>query len=112
LGVGSQGSDVAALQAYLAADPSIYPQGTVSGYFGSLTRAAVQRFQEKYGIAKAGDPGYGIVGPKTRAKIRELTSVGATLSPAAQPATQEALIQSIQQQILLLQEQIKKLQGQ
>ncbi len=70
---GSTGGDVSALQNFLKSQGSdVYPEGIVSGYFGSLTQKAVQKFQEKNGIAKPDDPGYGTVGPKTRAKINEL----------------------------------------
>jgi len=69
---GSKNADVTALQKILAQDPDIYPEGLVTGYFGSLSEKAVGLFQEKYGIAKKGDPGYGTVGPKTRAKLNVL----------------------------------------
>ena len=73
LSVGSTGDDVTALQNFLKAQGAdIYPEGRVTGYFGLLTKKAVQRFQTKYGIADEGDPGYGFVGPKTRAKINSL----------------------------------------
>ena len=67
LAFGAQGNDVTLLQEYLAQDPSVYPEGIVSGYFGRLTSAAVKRFQKKHGIDQLG-----IVGPKTRAKLSEL----------------------------------------
>jgi len=70
--LGSQGDEVRALQTLLATDPAVYPEGLITGYFGSLTRAAVRRFQEKYLIASQGEAGYGTVGPKTRAKLSEL----------------------------------------
>lgn len=73
LDVGAEGADVKALQEYLAQDSSLYPQGKATGYYGSLTKAAVGRFQEKYGLAVKSDSGYGYVGPKTRAKLLELT---------------------------------------
>ena len=38
----------------------------------TLLNKNYQSFQEKYNIAKSGDPGYGYVGPKTRAKINSL----------------------------------------
>jgi outer membrane protein assembly factor BamB len=64
------GEDVTQLQIFLKNQGTdIYPEGLVTGYFGSLTKLAVQRFQVKYNIAKSGDAGYGYVGPKTRAKI-------------------------------------------
>ncbi len=68
----SRASQVKALQQFLAQDKTLYPEGLITGYFGALTELAVQRFQERYGIAKNGDEGYGIVGPKTRAKLNSL----------------------------------------
>ncbi|MBI3627190.1 MAG: peptidoglycan-binding protein [Candidatus Sungbacteria bacterium] len=68
----SQGKQVTLLQQILAKDASIYPEGTISGYFGVKTLAALKRFQVKYGIANPGDPGYGSVGPKTRAKLNSM----------------------------------------
>ena len=70
LQVGSTGSQVSALQLFLAEDPAIYPQALMTGYFGSLTKAAVMRFQARYGI-----PQVGRVGPQTRAKINSLGSL-------------------------------------
>lgn len=64
LQVGMSGADVRELQSFLASDPSVYPQGLVTGYFGSLTRAAVMRFQAKFGISTVGR-----VGPQTMAAI-------------------------------------------
>lgn len=63
---GSAGEQVAVLQALLAADPSIYPEGIVSGYFGRLTAEAVKRFQKNNGIEQVG-----FVGPKTLKKLQE-----------------------------------------
>lgn len=74
---GMTHEQVRLLQIFLAKNPALYPEGTVSGYFGSLTEAAVKRFQAKYGIASSGTPlttGYGAVGPRTRAKLNELYS--------------------------------------
>lgn len=73
--IGTQNSDVRVLQQTLATDPSLYPQGLVTGYFGSLTAAAVQRFQSHYGIVSSGTAattGYGRVGPATVAKFNEV----------------------------------------
>ncbi|RJQ28823.1 hypothetical protein C4571_02925 [Candidatus Parcubacteria bacterium] len=76
---GSIGSDVRALQKFLASDPVLYPEGKVTGYFGRETHIAVQRFQERYNIADARDKElglFGVVGPKTRAKLNELVDTG------------------------------------
>ncbi|MFZ1075015.1 MAG: peptidoglycan-binding protein [Minisyncoccia bacterium] len=71
LGLGSTGSDVTALQQFLATNPLIYPQGAVTGYFGALTEAAVTQFQVSYGIAQVGR-----VGPATLAKINAVMNSG------------------------------------
>lgn len=60
LSVGSRGQDVIALQTRLTATG--YYSGPITGYFGSLTRAAVVRFQAAHGL-----PQTGFVGPMTRA---------------------------------------------
>ncbi len=74
LGVGSKGDEVKALQRFLKdRGAGIYPEGSVTGYFGPSTRKAVGKFQLQNGIVKsARDPGYGYVGPKTRDKINSL----------------------------------------
>jgi len=64
---GSAGDQVTILQALLAADPSIYPEGVISGYFGKLTAQAVKRFQKQNGLEQVGN-----VGPKTLKKLQEL----------------------------------------
>lgn len=63
--IGVRGKEVEDLQKILTADDSEYTAG-ITGYFGPATRAAVIRFQAKYGIATSSE---GIVGPKTRAFI-------------------------------------------
>lgn len=69
---GSRGADVSSLQTYLATDSSIYPEGSVTGYFGDATTRAVQRWQKANNLVSSGSPsttGYGAVGPKTRAAL-------------------------------------------
>ncbi len=63
---GSRGTEVSALQTFLARDNTIYPQGLVTGYFGSLTKSAVSNFQARNGLSHDG-----IVGPMTRAVINQ-----------------------------------------
>lgn len=60
LDMGMTGTDVSALQTFLASDNTIYPQGLVTGYFGFLTQAAVSNFQSRNGL-----PAVGRVGPMT-----------------------------------------------
>lgn len=66
---GMRHADIELLQRCLARDVTLYPQGVVTGYFGTLTEGAVQRFQARYLIISSGTPsttGYGRVGPLTR----------------------------------------------
>jgi len=70
---GLQSEDVRRFQTLLATKPEIYPEGKITGYFGSLTEKAVQNFQLNYGIVVSkDDPGFGYVGPTTRAKLQEV----------------------------------------
>lgn len=71
MGLGARSANVSALQSFLASDSAIYPQGLVTGYYGSLTQAAVKRFQARYGISTTG-----YVGPLTLAEIREIIAQG------------------------------------
>lgn len=68
---GMRGDDVKILQQALATDPEIYPEGLVTGYFGSLTREAVRRFQERAGIEQVGR-----VGPQTLWRVNEILNEG------------------------------------
>jgi peptidoglycan hydrolase-like protein with peptidoglycan-binding domain len=81
---GMSGSDVRCLQALLNVSPQ-------SGYFGSLTRAAVIKFQEDNAeeiLAPLGlTRGTGVVGPSTRAKLNAMLSGGA--APQVQLPTAE-----------------------
>lgn len=75
LDFGDQNGEVTELQTYLATNANIYPSGLVTGYFGALTQAGVQRFQAAQGIVSSGSPsttGYGRVGPTTMARINSL----------------------------------------
>lgn len=89
LSLGMSGQDVSYLQRFLASDPTLYASGGVTGYFGQLTEAAVQRFQAKHGIASSGTPpsnGYGAVGPRTRALIQTLSCTPASPTPSPTPS--------------------------
>ncbi len=73
LDVGSTGSDVTALQSFLAQDVNLYPSGRVTGYYGTLTRAAVTNFQVRNGISAVGR-----VGPITLAALNAQMDGGVT----------------------------------
>ena len=85
LDLGDRGSEVTELQTYLATNASIYPEGLVTGYFGQLTKAAVERFQTTQGIISQGTPattGYGRVGPLTQAAINAKLASGGSPNPS------------------------------
>jgi len=64
-GMGSSGEDVRALQQFLIS--SIGYDGPVTGYFGTLTRGAVMKYQAQQGIL----PVSGFIGEKTLALINK-----------------------------------------
>lgn len=73
LTVGSTGADVSALQAKLSVSPA-------TGYFGAITKAAVQAYQTSKGISATG-----YVGPLTRQALNACVVVPST--PAVNPST-------------------------
>ena len=72
-----EGSDVRLLQSYLSTDQTIYT-GKITGIYDTATERAVQRFQRRYSIVTGGtaeSTGYGVFGPKTQAKFKEVFSI-------------------------------------
>ncbi len=82
LSVGMRGDDVKKLQELLNSDKDTMiasegpgSKGKETNYFGRLTSDAVKRFQKKHNIITPENEDfnvYGLVGPKTRAKLQEL----------------------------------------
>lgn len=70
LRAGSSGEEVKLLQKILASDPTLYPEGLVTGFFGSLTEQAVKRLQAKFKLEQVG-----AVGPQTLARINEILAL-------------------------------------
>ncbi len=87
LELGMSGTDVSALQAFLAQDSTLYPQGLVTGYFGFLTKAAVSNFQTRNGISSVGR-----VGPSTLPVINLQVAGGISNSGAAAPMIMSVVI--------------------
>lgn len=92
IAAGVSSSDVKALQRILNGDPDTLiassgagSPGKETNYFGPATKKAIQKFQQKHGLAEPGDEGYGTVGPKTRAKLNEIAG-RASQTPAATSA--------------------------
>ena len=82
LTMGSTGADVMNLQKVLnsSADTKVASSGVCSSgkettYFGPATKMAIQKFQVKHGIVRPGKTGYGVFGPKTKAKIIEIAKL-------------------------------------
>lgn len=89
-----QGGDVSRLQTFLVA-LGLLDRENVSGFFGPLTEAAVQKYQIARGLVTSGTPsttGFGAVGPKTRAAMaKNCDGGGSTLEDLkATPATGKA----------------------
>lgn len=74
LELGAQGDEVRALQDCLKWDGEFPTNADSTGYFGPVTQTAVQKFQVAHGVVAVGDPGYGRVGPKTRAALNLIFS--------------------------------------
>jgi len=120
---GSKGNDVKKVQELMAQDPSIYPEGITSGYFGSLTEVAVKRFQCKYNVVCNGSPastGYGVVGPKTRAMFESvygdngshdgsMSGNTGTVSPAPSVEELTTKMNELLKQVAALQAQLNSL---
>jgi peptidoglycan hydrolase-like protein with peptidoglycan-binding domain len=69
--LGSSGPQVVLLQQFLTKNGDF--TNAASGYYGGLTQHAVEIFQLKYSVVSSSrSPGYGSVGPLTRAKINSL----------------------------------------
>ena len=121
LAKGAKNDDVKRVQQLLAQDKEIYPEGLTSGFYGKLTENAVRKFQVKYGVIKsANDPGNGKLGPKTRAKLKEVfgEEMAATPAPVLAPKQSataplsESQKSAIQVQVLDLLKQVQALQEQ
>jgi peptidoglycan hydrolase-like protein with peptidoglycan-binding domain len=68
LKLGDNNDQVKNLQAVLATDPEIYPEGIIDGNFSIETYKAIFRFQYKYDIS----PANGIINEPTKKKLNEL----------------------------------------
>jgi hypothetical protein len=81
LTVGSSGSQVSALQAFLIAQGDLTGVSAPTGYFGALTQKALAKYQAANGIT----PSVGYFGPKTRAFVNALSTT--TTPPTGTPPT-------------------------
>ena len=72
---GLTSPDVKNLQTLLSNYPDIYPEAKITGYYGQLTKQAIQKLQIKYDITNESDSAYGYVGPKTRKILNLLEQI-------------------------------------
>ncbi len=86
---GMSGSQVSALQTFLAKDSRIYPEGLVTGFYGPLTTAAVKRYQTTFGISPVGR-----VGPATLASINGNSGTGGSDDTSAPVTTSITVAQN------------------
>jgi hypothetical protein len=86
LSYGTQSASVTRLQQLLATNPTLYPSGLVTGYYGVLTRAAIEALQITEHIATPASADYGIFDAKTQSALAALLS-SATNAPTASTAT-------------------------
>jgi hypothetical protein len=70
LTIGSKGAQVTALQQFLIAQGDLTGVSTPTAYFGTLTQAALAKFQKANGIS----PSTGYFGPISRAYIAKMTT--------------------------------------
>jgi peptidoglycan hydrolase-like protein with peptidoglycan-binding domain len=80
--IGIRSNEVKVLQEMLASDPSVYPEGEITGFYGPATTKAVKRFQKKHGIEETG-----LAGKQTRAKLNEVYNQTQNQSSYIQPQT-------------------------
>ncbi len=78
---GSKGEEVKRLQAFLK-EKGYYKYPEITGYFGKVTKKAVEEMQKNVGIAKKVPSRYlGLVGPKTRFQIKRLCGTVGPVKP-------------------------------
>ncbi len=69
--MGDQGDEVKDLQKMLSLDPTIFPPGLITGYFGHKTQNALMHYQKKFGINSTG-----YFGPRSRAQFVHQCQIG------------------------------------
>lgn len=52
---GAKGPQIKDVQNILRSDPTIYPEGLVTGYYGPLTQKAIKKIQKKFGLLQTGE---------------------------------------------------------
>ena len=89
LSLGSKGAEVTALQQALT-QKGVY-DGPVSGYFGAMTKTAVEAFQKTHGLSSVGS-----VGPQTRALLNQVDATTRSGNTGASVASSSSSLTSSQ----------------
>jgi hypothetical protein len=55
LKMGSTGEGIKNVQKFLSRDKMIYPEGLATGYFGPMTKKAIEKFQDRQGLRETGE---------------------------------------------------------
>jgi len=120
LRIGMSHVDIKRLQQLLNADSDtkvassgVGSSGNETNYYGALTQKAVQKFQIKHGIVSSGTPtttGFGLAGPKTRAKLQEVFESNNEISEPEKRVQLQAQIDELNQLISDLLERLQKFQ--
>jgi len=93
--IGSRSEEVKAIQEILKSDPEIYPEGYVTGYFGTLTEKAIKKIQKKCGL-----PETGVMDEATEKCIYPIEFGIKVLSPNGGETLNRTQIQTIQWDII------------
>ena len=123
----SEGEEVKQLQqilnnlGFVIAKEGAGSKGNETNHFGSLTREAVKKFQCQHNIVCSGNEqttGHGLLGPKTREKLNELSATTPSTSDVegkgngAQPVQHPMSNINTQEQIINLKQQLIELMTQ
>jgi len=96
LHVGSRSNEVKALQLILKQDSGIYPEGYVTGYYGTLTEKAIKKIQKKCNV-----PETGIIDPATEKCIFPVDYKVTVLFPNGGEAWDRSQLQTIKWDAIL-----------
>lgn len=96
---GSSGTEVMALQKFLAAQGML--TATPNGYYGPQTEAAVVKFQAAHGVNQLG-----IVGPSTRAALNKVENENASSASSAGSSIATMTFAQLQSEVQLLQSEL------
>lgn len=105
---GLRSSQVQSLQSLLATNGYL-PSVNITGFFGTITQNALEKFQCDQNIACTGNAGWGMVGPKTRSVLNGYQgSVAAPPSSMSSTAAMTAELEMLQAELANLEQQLSK----